>query len=105
MSLKPTTATINESSPRAADWQKVFGSLEVQIKSPASHLVNILDEPKEAYFLDLDSLTEKQMTRLVSHIAWKFHVLQSVVERDLKERGCPILAEDVIVSFDLRLVV
>jgi hypothetical protein len=102
--IRPTTATINEKSSRAAEWLEVFGSHTIKIKSPVAHKVNVLDTRKEAYMLDLDALAPEQMERLVKHIAWKFHVLPSVAEKDLREIGCPILAEDVIVSLDMRHV-
>jgi hypothetical protein len=102
MSLKPTTATINESSPRAADWQKVFGTNTVRIKGIIPVKRNVCGVERELYFIDLEALTDFQRLMLVNHISRKFNISRLEVERELPVHGCPILSEDVIISFDAR---
>src|ERR671927_344734 len=98
MSLRPFEATILESSPRGRDWLKVFGKLTGRIKGPLPRRANVLEQQgTEIYLLDLDSLTGEELARLVEHIAQKFGMPAEVVKRELSEKGCPILAEDVAV--------
>ena len=93
------SATINEDSPRAADWLKVLGSREVAITSPQPVLASAPGiEAALFYQLDLSALTAEQRARLIAHLAERFHVPLAEVKRDLNQVGCPLLAEDLIVA-------
>ena len=103
---RPFEAFLLKDSPRYADWIKVFGVNRVQIRGALPQLANVCDQPDtEIYLLDLNALTSEQRERLVSHLSQKFNLARRKVERDLKEKGMPILAEDVGVPIDLRYFV
>ena len=95
-----TTATILETSPRAANWQHIFGRLtDVPLCSPFPILVHVPDHQNAlAYLLDVSLITPEERLRLVNHIAKYFSQTHAEVERDLDVHGVPILAEDVLVS-------
>ena len=95
------TATINERSPRYAEWLAVFGSPEAPIINILiPNKANVLGEIRDVYMLDLKKLTPEQMGRLKGHIASKFGIPMEEVERDLPKIGVPILAEDVSITTD-----
>jgi hypothetical protein len=102
-----TTATILETSPRAADWQKVFGRLrDIPLKSPFPLAINVPGKPGVmAYFLDLATLTDDERARLIDHIAERFAIQRDQVAIDIGAAGVPVLAEDVLISIpqDLAL--
>lgn len=104
MSLQSTMATLSMSSERYTAWMRVFGTCRIPILAPV---------PQEAmrpeggtglfYRVDVAALTPDQRGRLVVFLAAKFHLAAKDVEEGIDgEHGCPILAEDVIVSFDMR---
>lgn len=97
--LHQTTATISESSERAADWQKVFGRLhDIPLKSPFPLAVNVPGKVGVmAYFLDLVALTDDERTRLIDHIAERFKLPRDQVVIEIGAAGVPILANDVFV--------
>ena len=100
--MKDFTATIsNRSNPdRAIAWQKVFGSETIVLKSPVPSLARLPGRLTTAliYEVDIQALTGPQRKRLVAHLAEKFGYEAHVVEDALDTEGCPILAEDVIVT-------
>ena len=104
MSIRPNTVRISESSPRHAEWVKVFGTDKVEVQSPATQLVRVLGQVKRAYMLSLEALTPDQRRRLVEHIAEKFSIPASEVERDIDRQGVPILEEDTVCAFDARML-
>lgn len=94
-------ARISETSERYREWLKVFGTNQVPIINiMIPNIANVLGENREVYMLDLDKLSEDQLTRLKSHLSEKFNIPMEEVERDLPKIGVPILAEDVFVSTD-----
>jgi len=103
----PVEGTISDSSPRAADWRRVFGGLTVRLLSP---LPVIADSPagrRRFYKADVAALSASQRERLVAFIAERFSVPAAEVELGLDDpnEGLPILEEDLHVSFDYRMVV
>ena len=107
MAIRPTTATIRKDSPRYPDWLQVFGGDTVQVTSLLPHLANGPgDNPILFYSVDVAALDADQRRRLVEHISRKFHVPPQEVERDIAdpEHGVPILAVDVTVAIDARLL-
>lgn len=92
-------ATIRQESERARDWQAVFGSREIPLRSPFPHEATA---PGIAcawfYDIDLSLLTAGQRARLITHITTRFRIDEREVAADLDIIGCPILAEDVIVT-------
>lgn len=104
MSLRPTRGHLRPESPRAADWQRVFGGLTVPLLAPFAIHVQVPDVVRECYRVDVAALTPEQRRRAVEHIVQRFGVPAAEVEADLDndELGLPILAEDVSVTFDQR---
>ena len=105
MALRPTTATLHAAGERARAWRRLFGSDTVAIKSPVRLRAELPGLGKrDVYVVDLDKLSPGQLDRVAEEMAVKFAVpLQEVVE-GLRSDGLPILADDVSVSFDMRLV-
>ena len=99
-------ARILESSPRYADWVKVFGDNRAPITSPMPHQASLPGIPNAlVYWLDLKAITSEQRARLVAHISERFGIPPDEVERDLDRDGVPLMAADVHVSIDLRFIV
>jgi hypothetical protein len=97
--MKDFTARIDKKSERAQDWEQIFGTDEINIKSPIPIRVNVPNHPNTlAYELDLKLITKEQKARLIEHIARRFNIPKQEVEKDLESIGVPILTDDVIVT-------
>lgn len=103
--LRPSLAHINPSSPRAAMWLRIFDGHTIPIKSPLA-IKAFLEGMGEqmVYMLDLGALDKMQHERLVKDLAIKHALHERDVRDGLASHGMPVLAEDVGVSFDGRLV-
>jgi hypothetical protein len=99
---KDFTITINASSPRSLDFIEVFGRREVHIKSFLPQLMKLpdFDEPQLCYLLDLELLSEEELTRLAIYISEKFNAKLDAVVAALRVTEMPILAADCIVSVE-----
>jgi hypothetical protein len=87
--------------PRAADFEKVFGSSTVAVQSPGTRLAKLpgFDKPQEVYLLDLDWAAEQgRRDALVEHLAQRFGIPAADVDRTLDQEGVPILASDTTVA-------
>lgn len=106
MALEPTTAIISETSPRAADWVHVFGSRSIPITSPVPHdLLGPDGVVRSFYRVDLRRMTVDQVARAAALVAERFGVTVADAQVGITgEHGLPILAEDVSVGFDVRLL-
>lgn len=103
MALRPTMAHLSTSSPRYADWMKVFGTDAVTVQSPIPLMIELPDgRREEAYLLDLRSLDSTVRAKLVHHIADRFGIPDNQVAAEIDRQGVPILAKDVAISADLR---
>lgn len=103
MSIGTTIARLSENSPRARDWMRVFGSLEVRLLGPATmHAFDPFGRMRAFYQVDLDALTSEQRDRAIDHVALRFGIRREEVAETLADHGLPIAAEDVTVSFDAR---
>jgi len=105
MAINPTHAHLNTASPRYRDWMRVFRTPMVEIEAPApirAELPGLGVQP--VYQLKLSALRGDQRARLLDHICTRFGLAIDEVVVGLARDGCPILAEDVAVSFDTRLV-
>ena len=60
----------------------------------------MLGQVRNVYMLDLRKLTDEQTARLIEHMATKFGLACSEVQRDLYQHGVPILADDLIITTD-----
>ncbi|MEW6213463.1 MAG: hypothetical protein AB1631_34530 [Acidobacteriota bacterium] len=101
-----TKATISKSSPRYAEWMAVFETDTIPLLSPIPERASAPDiKEADFYKLDAAALDPDQRRRLVEHLARKFHIREDLVWRDLdSDHGVPILADDLIVDFDPRLI-
>ena len=99
---KDFTVTILESSPRAVDFMKIFGRREVHIKSFIQQLIQLpdFDEPQPCYLLDLEFVSEDELTRLAIHLSEKFNANLDAVVAALRLTEMPILASDCIVTVE-----
>ncbi len=90
---------VTVSGPRAADWEKVFGTTTVPVKSPNPHPASLPGKPfAMIYELDIEMITPEQRRRLVEHLASRFGLTEHEVERDIERQGVPLLAEDCSVA-------
>ena len=79
---------------RKKDFEKVFGTNTVSVKSPIPTRIKIPSgETKLAYFLDLNSITPEQREKLIVNICEKFDQSRKFVEENLEQMGVPILKE------------
>lgn len=103
--IQPTIGHIREDSPRADEWRAVFGSTEIPLKSLLTVENDSPAGVRQFYLVDVAKLDEDQLERVVAHVADKFGIAKDAVAADLNsDHGLPILADDVLVSFDQRLV-
>lgn len=97
--MKDFTARIKDDSPRRADWLKVFGTNIVELKSPVLREASLPGIPYALiYELDIKALSAEQRRRLVEHISERFNENPALVDDLLDQTGCPILADDVVVT-------
>lgn len=107
MSLRPTEGHLRPESPRAVDWQRVFGGLTVPLLSPVPTLADSPAGLRHFYSVDVARLAPAARARAVEHIAERFGVARANVEVGLDdpEQGLPILADDIGLTFDACLIV
>lgn len=97
--MKDFTATIVGGSERSIMWQEVMGSNEVVLKSPFAFKASIPGYGvTRVYEMDIDALQPEQLERLIVALARKFGVPEQEVRHDLDGIGCPVLADDIIVT-------
>jgi hypothetical protein len=106
MTLRRPTATIDLASPRAAKWLADFGTDTVPIKSPVPHRSHLEGlGVREVYVVDVAALAPEVLERLVRGLAADFAIPPEEVRAGLLgDHGLPILASEVSVTFDARLV-
>lgn len=105
MALKPTIGHIDPNCERAEWWRHCYGSLDVPLLSPIPEWRRGPDGTPQRFFkVDMRRLTDEQRERVAAFVADKFSVPIDDVRADMERDGIPILADDVIVSFDARLV-
>lgn len=93
------TATIYESSERAASWREIFGSHTIPIRSPHPIRANVANITDGLFYqIDLRQITPEQRARMVAHITRAFTIPAAEVDATLDSVGCPILADDVRVT-------
>jgi len=93
------TATIRQNSERAADWIEVFGGRTVPLVSFVPEWASAPGIAAALFYqIDIAALTQSQRARLVAHLAARFHIPEAEVDATLDEVGCPVLAEDVMVT-------
>ncbi len=96
---KEFTAKISGSGKRAETWRYVFDTETVHIKSPALLTIDLPGQLQAwCYALDLAILDDGQRQRLVAHLSEKFDIPARQVDALLDSHGCPIRAEDVMVT-------
>lgn len=94
-----TFATIKPEAERAAWWLETFGGYRCPVKSIIAHRANLPGHPDAlVYEMDIAALAPEMRERLVASIAKRFGQDPAFVEASLDDIGCPILAEDVVVT-------
>lgn len=84
---------------RRAEFEAVFGTATVYVKSPFPTRANLPGHPDSLIFeLDLESITPEQRERLVAFLAEKFGIAAGEVDGLLEVHGVPILADDCVVG-------
>lgn len=97
MAKTDVRVVIDEDSPRAADFMKVFGRRDVPVRSmiPSWVMVPDHDKPVKAYMMDLSQITPEEREKLVQHIAGRFGpLLDDEINEQLDSVGMPILADE-----------
>jgi len=92
--------TVTVYGERGEEFEKLFGTRTVNVRSPFPVLANLGGNPvpESVYMLDLELLTNEQRAKLVQHIAEKFSANPSDVSHFLDEEGLPIKASDTVVT-------
>lgn len=104
--MQPTHAHLSEASPRYPAWQRVFRSTMVELESPIPILADLPGlGVRGVYKLKTSALAPDQRARLLDFLCERFNLPLDEACTLLQEHGCPILADDVSVSFDMRLVI
>lgn len=94
-----TFATIRAESERAAWWLETFGGDRCPVKSILPHWVSVPGHLNAlVYEIDIRALTSEMRERLVQSIAKRFGQDPAFIEASLDDVGCPVLADDVVVS-------
>lgn len=85
---------------RAAEYQRIFGTDTVYVKSPMAEIVTLegTGERQSVYMLDLSLYDDLTHDRLVSYIARKFNADEADVTKELGERGLPIQAKNATLT-------
>lgn len=98
------TATIDASSPRAADWLEAYSTTTVPIQSP---FVSLAELPGlglcPVFFVDLARLSAEQLERAVALLSARFRIEPAELRKGLLADGLPILAEEMTVTVDPRV--
>jgi len=94
------TLTAADQPERVVEWQTVYGTLTVPVKSPFPVTVEVPEKGKQpAYLLDLAALTDEQRTALILHVAGKFAAPPEEVAEYLAAAGVlPLLATGLTVT-------
>jgi hypothetical protein len=100
-------AEVTVHGKRARDFERVYGSTTVRVKEllpvPTMALLPGFDKPQPVYMLDLEwAKREGHRARLVAFISERFGIPADDVERELDERGVPILARDCTYTSNSR---
>jgi hypothetical protein len=100
------TCILNSSSANYETWHRIFGEDRVPLQSSRPVRAQLGSETDvEAYMLNLNAMTLRQRANLLSSLAQKFKCPISEIEAELQQRGFPIRAVDVVVSYDMRAFV
>jgi hypothetical protein len=98
-------AHLAETSDRVETWREVYGDVSVPIESPVPVVANSPVGVKKFYKVDLARLRPEQLERAIAHIVEVFgYDAEEVRVSVLGDEGLPLLADDVTVSFDARLL-
>jgi hypothetical protein len=93
---KDFTVTVCEPE-RAAEFEAIFGTTTVHVKSPFPARADLPGHPDSLVFeLDLELITADQRKRLVAHLAEKFSIPAEEVEATLDEQGVPLRFDDCV---------
>lgn len=82
---------------RRRDFERVFGEPIVRVTAPLPCLINLLGEPRLAYWIHIGSLKPEVLDGLIAHLGGKFGMSREECLAELKN-GVPIVAEDLVVA-------
>lgn len=104
MNEKPVIiGRLNEASPRAETWRRVFGSLEVPLISPVPKLVHVTKDDilQHVYLVDISKLSDEQKKQYIEQAALLMGAPQSEAEESLSDPwGIRIQVRDVTVIYN-----
>ena len=105
MAVKKSWAHLDPESDRADAWREAYGTLSVPIESPVPVRANSPIGVKRFYKVDLARLTDEQLASALAVLAERFgYSAEEVRDGVFNGEGLPLLADDVTVSFDPRLL-
>jgi hypothetical protein len=97
--MKDFTVTIGGS--RGDEWERICGTRTFPVKSPIPVLANLPGKSEVRVFLvDLDEVEPDILARIKTGLARKFGLSPAEAETEIKEKGIPILDEEVSVMID-----
>lgn len=88
-----TVVTVQSPAERVREFEDVFGSATVPVKSPYPTYAELPIGRHLVYELDVAGLEPRVRLRLTAHLAVKFGSTPHAVDRELDDVGMPVLAE------------
>lgn len=101
--IRPTMGHMTPGTRRAEEWMRIFGTLDVPLLSA----VTVKDSTgADFYRLNVKELTQLQRDRLIRHMVFKTGrpIEKVIADLDNPDIGMPVLADDITVTFDARLL-
>ena len=76
------------------EWRKLFGTDELPIKSVIPHIIETTTNFCNAFMLDIDKLTKKQVDALTKYLLEQTHLDAGEIKKDVVPKGVPILIDE-----------
>lgn len=93
------TAQIVGNDSRQDLWKRILlkDDLIVPLKGPIKYSNEKM--PSDFYLGDPGKFDEETKKRLIDEMSKKFEIPESIIKKDIEEKGIPILDKDIIVSY------
>lgn len=94
--------TVTVDGERGEEFQQIFGTKTVHVKSPFAQMVRNenTDQEEAAYMLDLELLTDEQRQNLIQHFAGKYGATYEAVKSSIEYLGVPTRASETVVTVE-----